>query len=356
MIAGERRIGLALSGGGFRATAFGLGALRALHDRDLLRQVRVVSGISGGSILAAMWAYGPKEFDVFDESVTELLATGLQLELVSRAIHPKFLLKAMRSNATSVRQGHRAISRTEALVDALSHREFGAKSLAEVTHRDTHTVISATDLATANAIRFGSKVSSSSPLGRIVEAVSVAEAVAASAAFPALLPALGRTFTFEGRDGARAARRVQMTDGGVYDNLGVTPLLRRRSPDHTAHVYDIDYLISVDAGRGRFQARGGEFFPARLRRSFEISHGRNQDLLRRELNSPSAVSGLDGHLHIYMGMQDDRLPPLPDLVPRARTATYPTNFASVKRSDFDAISIRGEEITRLVIQKHGFML
>lgn len=31
------RIGLALSGGGFRATCFGLGCLRALNDRDLLR-------------------------------------------------------------------------------------------------------------------------------------------------------------------------------------------------------------------------------------------------------------------------------------------------------------------------------
>jgi len=39
-------IGLALSGGGFRAMAFGLGCLRALNDRDLLQHVRVVSGIS----------------------------------------------------------------------------------------------------------------------------------------------------------------------------------------------------------------------------------------------------------------------------------------------------------------------
>jgi NTE family protein len=30
--------------------------LRALDDRDLLAAVRVVSGISGGAVLAAMWA------------------------------------------------------------------------------------------------------------------------------------------------------------------------------------------------------------------------------------------------------------------------------------------------------------
>ena len=44
----ERVIGLALSGGGSRAAAFHLGCLRALHDRDLLRRVRVISVISGG--------------------------------------------------------------------------------------------------------------------------------------------------------------------------------------------------------------------------------------------------------------------------------------------------------------------
>ncbi|MEQ3552830.1 patatin-like phospholipase family protein [Pseudonocardia nematodicida] len=56
------RVGIAFSGGGFRATAFGLGALRALHDVGLLEHVEVVSGISGGSLLTAMWAYGPSEF------------------------------------------------------------------------------------------------------------------------------------------------------------------------------------------------------------------------------------------------------------------------------------------------------
>ena len=50
------RVGLALSGGGFRATAFGLGCLRALHDTGVLSKVTVVSGISGGSLLAALWA------------------------------------------------------------------------------------------------------------------------------------------------------------------------------------------------------------------------------------------------------------------------------------------------------------
>src|SRR5262249_23541025 len=86
------RIGLALSGGGFRATAFGLGALRALHDRGVLRDVTVVSGISGGSLLTAMWAYGPEGFADFDTSVTDLVTTGLQWEILRRAFAPRAVL------------------------------------------------------------------------------------------------------------------------------------------------------------------------------------------------------------------------------------------------------------------------
>ncbi|MHB1887443.1 MAG: patatin-like phospholipase family protein, partial [Acidimicrobiales bacterium] len=75
------RIGLALSGGGFRAACFGLGCLRALHDQDLLRHTTVISGISGGSFLAAAYAYGPQDFDTFDALVVEQLRRGLQLEI-----------------------------------------------------------------------------------------------------------------------------------------------------------------------------------------------------------------------------------------------------------------------------------
>jgi Patatin-like phospholipase len=49
----EDRIGLALSGGGFRATLFHLGVTRFLFENGLLNQVKLVSAVSGGSIFAA---------------------------------------------------------------------------------------------------------------------------------------------------------------------------------------------------------------------------------------------------------------------------------------------------------------
>jgi hypothetical protein len=47
------RFGVALSGGGFRASFFHLGVLRRLAELDLLRHVADLSTVSGGSIVAA---------------------------------------------------------------------------------------------------------------------------------------------------------------------------------------------------------------------------------------------------------------------------------------------------------------
>lgn len=46
----QRRIGVAMSGGGYRAAAWGLGVLLYLGDARLNRDVETVSSVSGGSI------------------------------------------------------------------------------------------------------------------------------------------------------------------------------------------------------------------------------------------------------------------------------------------------------------------
>ena len=46
-------IGLALSGGGFRATLYHLGVIRYLRDSGAILHVKDIAAVSGGSILAA---------------------------------------------------------------------------------------------------------------------------------------------------------------------------------------------------------------------------------------------------------------------------------------------------------------
>ena len=70
-------VGLALSGGGFRATLYHLGVVRYLRDSHLLNQVSHITSVSGGSIMAAHlvlnWQrYTGSERD-YDEAAAELL-------------------------------------------------------------------------------------------------------------------------------------------------------------------------------------------------------------------------------------------------------------------------------------------
>jgi predicted acylesterase/phospholipase RssA len=50
-----RVLGLALSGGGHRAALFHIGVLARLAEFDCLRKVRVISTVSGGSIVGALY-------------------------------------------------------------------------------------------------------------------------------------------------------------------------------------------------------------------------------------------------------------------------------------------------------------
>src|SRR5579862_889675 len=46
-------IGLCLSGGGYRAALFHLGALRRLNELGILAKMSTISSVSGGSIISA---------------------------------------------------------------------------------------------------------------------------------------------------------------------------------------------------------------------------------------------------------------------------------------------------------------
>lgn len=51
----QGKVGLALSGGGFRASLYHIGVLARLAEMDVLRHVEVISTVSGGSIVGALY-------------------------------------------------------------------------------------------------------------------------------------------------------------------------------------------------------------------------------------------------------------------------------------------------------------
>lgn len=240
-------IGLALSGGGSRAIAFHLGCLRALHDRGVLEDISILSTISGGSIIGGLYAYKPDlSFEEFDEFTQELLRAGFASAIISRLIHPNLLLPCLVSNMTgrlknllkpSGAPAMRTVSRTDAFERALKDLVFTNIELCSPTRGGLEVIIGACELSTGTAFRFGSRASGGSWWGKVEDnRIPLSLAVAASAAYPLFLPALDKEFTLV-KSGKSEKQRLILTDGGVYDNMGIACLSPKRSSVISTHAH-----------------------------------------------------------------------------------------------------------------------
>lgn len=74
-MATKNKLGLSLSGGGYRAAAFHLGTLRKLEEMGILEKVNVLSTISGGSITGAALALHKGNYDEFHAQMKDKLET-----------------------------------------------------------------------------------------------------------------------------------------------------------------------------------------------------------------------------------------------------------------------------------------
>lgn len=88
------KLGLALAGGGFRASLFHLGVLRRMAELDLLRHVQVLSAVSGGSIVGALYVLLLKE-RLEDPEHASISREGY-LEIIDELQHD--LVDAIRKN------------------------------------------------------------------------------------------------------------------------------------------------------------------------------------------------------------------------------------------------------------------
>ena len=217
---------------------------------------------------------------------------------------------------------------------------------------DFEVVINACELRSGSAFRFGSRESGCWRYGVIDgNRVQVAHAVAASAAYPALLPALDEVATFTERSGAKHERRVLLTDGGVYDNLGVTCLEPGSANEFSYNRFTPEYIICCDAGQGIFQDYPIPYlWGARMVRAFESVFRKAQNATQNRLHSFTAADRIKGFVLAYLGQIDDRVPCAPcDLVMREEVFEYPTDFGAMHADDIDRLAKRGEQLTRALI-------
>lgn len=351
-------IALTLSGGGARAIAFHLGCLRALHDREVLKKVAVISSVSGGSVIAGMYVYWNDSFDDFDKRVVHLLRRGMHKAIARHLFSPRLFPRVVATNLISRPVNsiaklfkcqppfRRWASRTDALEAALRDI-FHDLRLNEVARQNIDIVINACELRTGTAFRFGNHCSGTWRFGEIHgNQITVAHAVACSAAYPMFLPAFDREYTFV-KNGKSQRERVIITDGGVYDNLGISCVESDRDSRFSLHSYSPEYIICCSAGFGQLSGQDIPFgFYSRANAAFESIFRKVQDASFSRLHMLNREGKIKGFILPYLGQQDQALPEPPkDLVKREEVLGYPTNFAAMSEEDIVRISRRGEQLT-----------
>lgn len=238
-----------LSGGGTRAAAFGLGVLRELkatsfqwqgRDTTVLDEVSFISGVSGGSVLAAYYAaFGDETFTRFEP---EFLQIDLQRRLLRDALTPGSLN----------RLSSPWFGRSHLLAESLDGLYRG-RTLGDLARRPgaPELLVTATDLRYGHAFEFAPDT-----LARLCtdwREVPLSFAVAASASVPLLLspmtlhnhagqcasppsPVVPEDADFRTQLLAAASAsygnavqrpNIHLVDGGIADNLGVRALLDR---------------------------------------------------------------------------------------------------------------------------------
>jgi NTE family protein len=298
-------IGLCLSGGGYRAMLFHVGALWRLNELGWLPRLSFVSSVSGGSITAGVLAVKWQELRFGDNGVAtnfpDQIADPLRA-LANRTIDVPSVLTGIITPRTTV--GDRTTA-------SLRQHMFGAATLADLPD-DPRFIITATNLSSGSLWRFSKPYMRDWQVGRVSKpSVPLAQAVAASAAFPPVLspvtleidPASWDVVESKPREDLRPwpPRKIKLSDGGVYDNLGMQPVLQRCAT----------ILVSDGGGHMSYEARVASDWIQHLRRILTVVDNQVRSLRKTELIDGYKRGTFGG---AYWGIRGD----MPDYLQQAR--------------------------------------
>jgi NTE family protein len=277
----EPGIALALSGGGFRAMLFHAGALMRLNELGLLSKVSRISSVSGGSIASGYLAYVWNQLGAADRA-------GSYAQFKEKYVAPMLAFSRQKIDVGDILTGLLPWTSAAAQVqDSYDKALFHGVKLQ--TLPDTpQFIFCATNLQTGVNFRFSKPYAGDYVLGRVANPdLLLSTAVTASSAFPPFLSPLVLTlppgsFTDWPGQAAGAGRvvdpapfrsKVFLTDGGVYDNHGLEPIVKR-------------YMTLLVSDGGAPFARTPEVAtdPIRqLQHVFDITDNQVRSLRRRDL-------------------------------------------------------------------------
>jgi NTE family protein len=315
-------IALCLSGGGYRAMLFHVGALWRLNELAFLPRLTRVSSVSGGSITAAVLGHRWNRLGFVNG-----IATTFQTEVVAP-------VRAMASRTIDVGDVISGILLPGSIGDRVvaSYNEllFDHATLQDLPDAPRF-VLNATNVQSGVLWRFSKPYCWDYRVGKIADPkVELAVATAASSAFPPVLSPARLTFKDSdfvpgtGDDLQRPpfTEDVFLTDGGVYDNLGL----------ETA--WKINRTVLVSDGGGKMQ-------PEEHPHTDWVRHAlRINDVIDNQVRSLRKRQTIEGYTRhdrdgAYWGIRSDSAKyPAPDTLPcaSARTAelaNLPTRLARI---------------------------
>jgi NTE family protein len=284
----RRGIGLCLSGGGYRATLFHLGALRRLHELGVLARpdFRTVSSVSGGSIAAAQLATALARQDASMDRAAWIREVEAPLRAFTRRdIRTRALLKRLLPwNWADSTTGVEELARR--------YEELTALRLAALPSVPSF-VFCATDMAYGVGWVFTREAMGSYQAGYQPPPAGfpLARAVAASACFPPVFDPMKMRLDPGALTGGRAPRGperdacirgLRLTDGGDYDNMGLEPVWKSHA-----------VVLVSDAG-GIFTHEGDKGLLWRIPRYQGIQEAQARALRKRWLIASFATGVLEG--------------------------------------------------------------
>ncbi|RDB07809.1 patatin-like phospholipase family protein [Runella aurantiaca] len=268
----NKRIGVALSGGGYRAAAFHIGALKKLYELNILQRIDVLSTISGGSITGAAYCLHEGSFKEFEEKMILALSTKnvigytLRSWRFLRVAIPALLLLLASVILPFTGWAYLSLVPLSVLLFLLVRYQFQflpVSAIIEKAYDDMffqgavlsqlcsvpELAIGATNLQTMRPFTFSKRKMEDSAYARYRPPVlfdntnfPVARAVTASSCVPfAFTPVFIDKLYFKDPDQYDKVVPA-LVDGGVYDNQGIHKLTQKNSS------YACDIVIVSDAG------------------------------------------------------------------------------------------------------------
>jgi NTE family protein len=335
---------LCLSGGGFRATLFHLGALQRLNELGVLSRAdfRTVSSVSGGSITAAhiasviRWPLRDRVPD-WAESVARPLRRFTSQDIRTGPVLDRLLLpwNWLRESTAVESLARRYAKLTPLMLASLPQQP--------------DVVLCATDMSFGVNWEFRRDRLGDYLAGRVDTPPDwpLARAVAASSCFPPVFNPLPMRFPPERYSGGKAAQDdkkawraaledLRLTDGGIYDNMGLEPVWKNH----------LSVLVS-DAG-GLFDFESDRNFIWRIERYDAIQENQSRALRKRWLISSFVEGVMQG---TYWGTGSARSSFFPQDQSGYSKALARDIIATI-RTDLDAFS----DAEAAVLQNHGYLL